>query len=175
VKTLHLDLPLLSPDLLDALSRGDAERSRALAPFELPAAFDADERELFSMRYEQARDPGWRPWLLRAIVLREQSRMIGYTNFHGPPGVNDTGAPDAVEIGYSIFPEFQGRGFATEAARALLDHAHRDFGVIHFIAGILPTNAPSIRVIEKLGFARTEVVVEGEVIFELRLAPHRLA
>jgi RimJ/RimL family protein N-acetyltransferase len=175
VKTPRLDLPLLSPELLDALAKGDAERSRALAPFELPTAFDAEERELFSMRREQAREPAWRPWLLRAIVLRERGRMIGYTNFHGPPGVNDTGSPDALEIGYSVFPEFRRQGFATEAAQALLDFARRDFGVTHFIAGILPGNAPSMRVIEKLGFVRTPIVVEGEVIFDLRLPrPGRL-
>lgn len=171
MKTPRLDLPLLSPELLEALAKGDRERSRILAPFELPPAFDADERELFALRREQAREPAWRPWLLRALVLREHGRMIGYANFHGPPGVNDTGSPDALEIGYSVFPDFRGQGFATEAAQALLDFARYDFGVTHFIAGILPTNAPSIRVAEKLGFVRTSLAVEGELIFDLRLPP----
>ena len=171
VKTPRLSLPLLSPELLEALAAGDLAQSRALAPFELPSAFDAEERELFFLRREQAREPAWRPWLLRALVLGEHGRMIGYANFHGPPGVNDTGAPDALEIGYSVFPEFRGRGFATEAARAMLDFARHDFGVTHFIAGILPANAPSIRVVEKLGFVRTPIVVEGELIFELRFPP----
>ena len=171
MKTLRLDLPLLSPELLEALAKGDRERSRTLAPFELPPAFDAAERELFSLRGEQAREPAWRPWLLRALVLRERGRMIGYANFHGPPGVNDTGSPDALGIGYSVFPEFRGQGFATEAAQGLLDFARYDFGVTHFIAGILPSNAPSLRVIEKLGFVRTPIVVEGELIFDLRLPP----
>lgn len=171
METPRLTLPLLSWELLDALALGDSERSKALAPFVLPSVFGADERELFALRGEQARDPAWRPWLLRAIVLREQATMVGYINFHGPPGVNDTGAPDALEIGYTIFPSFRGRGFATEAASALLDFARLDFGVTHFIAGISPDNAASIRVVEKLGFSRTPLVVEGEAIFDLRLHP----
>jgi RimJ/RimL family protein N-acetyltransferase len=171
VRTPRLDLPLLSPELLEALARGETNRAQELAPFELPASFDPEERELFTMRSEQAKDLAWRPWLLRAIVLRERGRMVGYANFHGPPGVNDTGAPDALEIGYTIFPEFRGQGFATEAAQALLDFGRHGFGVTHFIAGILPTNAPSMRVVEKLGFVRTPVVVEDEIIFELRFSP----
>ncbi len=171
VKTPRLDLPLLSQELLDALARGNAESAERLASFELPASFDAEERELFALRHEQAKEPAWRPWSLRAIVLREHGRMVGYANFHGPPGVNDTGTPDALEIGYSIFPEFRRQGFATEAAQALLDFGRYGFGVTHFIAGILPTNAPSIRVVEKLGFVRTPVVVEDELIFELRFSP----
>jgi ribosomal-protein-alanine N-acetyltransferase len=171
VETPRLTLPLLSPELLDALALGDSERSKALAPFQLPSGFGASERELFALRRDQARDPAWRPWLLRAIVLREQALMVGYINFHGPPGVNDTGSPDALGLGYAIFPSFRGRGFATEAASALLDSARLDFGVTQFIAGISPDNAASIRVVEKLGFSRTPHVVEGEAIFELRLDP----
>jgi ribosomal-protein-alanine N-acetyltransferase len=173
VKTPRLDLPLLSPELLEALAGGDPDRARRLAPFELPASFDAEERELFTLRREQAKEPAWRPWLLRAIVLREHGRMVGYANFHGPPGVNDTGTPDALEIGYTVFPEFRRQGFATEAAQGLLDFGRHGFGVTHFIAGILPSNTPSMRVVEKLGFVRTSIVVEDEIIFELRFPPSK--
>ena len=48
--------------------------------------------------------PVWLPWSLRAIVLRDPARvMVGYANFHGPPGVNDLGTPDAAETGYTVF------------------------------------------------------------------------
>jgi ribosomal-protein-alanine N-acetyltransferase len=113
--------------------------------------------------------PAWLPWSLRAIVLRDPARvMVGYANFHGPPGVNDLGRPDAAETGYTVFESYRSRGFATETAQAMMDWAAREHGVRHFISGVAPNNAPSLRVNDKLGFARTGDVVDGEIIFELR-------
>ncbi len=110
----------------------------------------------------------WLPWSLRAIVLREPTRvMVGYANFHGPPGVNDLGTPGAAETGYTVFEAYRGRGVATEVALGMMDWAGRQHGVRHFISGVTPNNAPSLRVNEKLGFVRTGDFVDGEIIFEL--------
>jgi RimJ/RimL family protein N-acetyltransferase len=125
---------------------------------------------LVRLRREQiAERPEWLPWSLRAIVLRQPERvMVGYANFHGPPGVNDLGLPDAAETGYTVFRAYRGRGFATEVAQAMMDWAAREHGVRHFISGVAPENAPSLRVNDKLGFVRTGDAVDGEIIFELR-------
>ena len=93
--------------------------------------------------------------------------MVGYANFHGPPGVNDLGVAGAAETGYTIFPAHRGQGFATELAQAMMDWAAREHGVRHFISGVTPDNGPSLRVNDKLGFVRTGDVVDGEIIFEL--------
>lgn len=156
-------------DLLDALVQGKGDIARALATHALPQEFEAEALELFAMRRDQAtRVPDHEPWLLRAIVLRETREMVGYANFHGPPGINDTGAPNAVSIGYEVFPEHRGRGYATEAASELLEWAEREHGVTHVVCGVAPGNAASMRVLEKLAFRRTALVVDGEVIFERR-------
>lgn len=102
-------------------------------------------------------------------MLRVPARiMVGYTNFHGPPGVNDLGRPGAAEVGYTVFAPYRGRGIATEVARGLLDWAAREHGVHEFISGVAPDNGPSLRVNEKLGFVPTGDIVDGERIFELR-------
>jgi ribosomal-protein-alanine N-acetyltransferase len=159
----------LSPELLDALIAGDRATARALATFAIPDAFPGDALELLRLRREQvAEHPSWLAWSLRAIVLREPARpMVGYANFHGPPGINDLGAIGAAEIGYTVFATYRGRGFATEVAQAMMDWAAREHGVRHFISGVTPDNGPSLRVNEKLGFERTGDVVDGEIIFEL--------
>jgi RimJ/RimL family protein N-acetyltransferase len=61
------------------------------------------------------------------------------------------------EIGYWLAVPFWGRGYATEAARALIDYAfdHLDYDVLH--AGARVTNAASRRVLEKCGFRWTGV------------------
>jgi ribosomal-protein-alanine N-acetyltransferase len=103
------------------------------------------------------------------MVLRGEDRMVGYVNFHGAPGVNDTGTDGALELGWTVFPRDQRKGYATETALALMDWARQAHGIRHFISSTTPANAASLRVHEKLGFARTGEMVEGEVIFELRV------
>jgi RimJ/RimL family protein N-acetyltransferase len=166
----RIELVPLERQLLDALICGDRARARSLATFDLPKEFPAEAIELFLFRRNQLiANPNWQPWLLRAIVLQEGRRMAGYANFHGPPGVNDAGYPNAVSIGYTVFPEFRRRGIATRAAADLMNWARREHGVTFFVCGVRPDNAPSIRVLEKLGFARTQQTIEGETIFEMRL------
>ncbi len=160
----------MPPELLDAFLAGDRAAARALVDFAIPAEFPGDALDLVRFRRGQISErPAWLPWSLRAVVLREPQRlMVGYANFHGPPGVNDLGVANAAETGYTIFAAHRGQGFATELAQAMMDWAAREHGVRHFISGVAPENAPSLRVNDKLGFVRTGDVVDGEIIFELR-------
>jgi len=61
-----------------------------------------------------------------------------------------------LEVGYHVTPSNQGRGFATEAARACVDEARRRFGDVELTAIIHPENLASRRVAEKLGMTHTE-------------------
>ena len=55
------------------------------------------------------------------------------------------------EIGYTFDPQFQGQGLATEAVRAMVDHAFKHHG-LHRIYGITdPRNTPSIKLMTRLG------------------------
>jgi RimJ/RimL family protein N-acetyltransferase len=164
--------------LLEALIAGDRATVAKLAPYSVPHDFpgtvmagDLTAGVLGFLRFRRdqlERDPARYPWSLRAIVLREQRQMIGFVNFHGPPGVNDVAAPDAVELGWSVFPRHQRNGYATETALALMDWARQVHGITRFISATTPDNAASLRVHEKLGFRRTGEIVDGELIFELR-------
>jgi ribosomal-protein-alanine N-acetyltransferase len=71
--------------------------------------------------------------------------------------------PD-VDIGYAYFPEHWGKGYALEAAEAVLRHAAGKFGVRRVIAIVSEGNAGSIRVLERLGmrFERMHTVSPGE-------------
>lgn len=174
VRSERLDLPLLPLALLDALIDGDRAAVARLASYAVPADFPNDDQRGFLMfrRGQLFADPDRYPYSLRAIVLRAEKRMVGFVNFHGAPGVNDTGTDDALELGWTVFPADQRRGYATETAIALMDWA-RARGVRHFISSTTPENAASLRVHDKLGFRRTGEVVDGELIFELRDAVRR--
>ncbi len=67
---------------------------------------------------------------------------IGYTNSTGWPGF---------ELGWTLAPDFQGKGLATEGAQRLLRYAFEEMDKPHVISLIHPDNAPSIRVAKRLG------------------------
>ncbi len=56
-----------------------------------------------------------------------------------------------LEVGYRLLPEYQGEGFATEAAAACVQFAFSELGAKHITAIINPENEPSRRVAERLG------------------------
>jgi [ribosomal protein S5]-alanine N-acetyltransferase len=58
------------------------------------------------------------------------------------------------DLGYAFLPGAWGRGYATEAGRAVLDHARHVLGLARILAIVSPGNGASIRVLEKLGFRR---------------------
>ena len=64
------------------------------------------------------------------------------------------------EVGYHLARRFQGQGLATEAARACIDHAFSELGLLRVISLIRPENGPSRRVAERNGMS-----IEKEAIF----------
>ena len=84
------------------------------------------------------------------LVIHPADRLIiGDSGFHGPP--DDAGI---VELGYIFAAAYRGRGYATEAARALLDWGCAQPEVRGVVANCAPDNRESIRVLEKLGLHR---------------------
>ena len=63
-----------------------------------------------------------------------------------------------LEIFYSLAPGSWGRGYATEAARAVLDHALGPLGLPEVLAEVDEGNAASVAVVERLGMTANAVV-----------------
>ena len=61
------------------------------------------------------------------------------------------------ELGYWLGVPYWGQGFATEAARAAIDHAFADLGYDALVSGARVSNPASRRVLEKCGFQWTGV------------------
>jgi len=80
-------------------------------------------------------------------------------------GENVRGPPDSagvVEIAYGIDEEYRGRGYATEAARALTDFAFADAKVRIVCAHTLPEKNASARVLTKCGFTLLGEMIDPE-------------
>jgi RimJ/RimL family protein N-acetyltransferase len=91
---------------------------------------------------------GWMIWYF-VLVDGAARTVIGNGGFKGKP------RDGTVEIGYSIIPEFQRRGYATEAAQALVDWAFRHNDVARVVAETLLGSGASQALLGKLGFRRT--------------------
>ncbi|WP_235915567.1 GNAT family N-acetyltransferase [Puerhibacterium puerhi] len=68
-----------------------------------------------------------------------------------------------VEVGYAFHPDVAGRGYATEAARALLDLAFGRYGFHRAFARIDEQNTASVRVAQRLGMRLEARLVENDV------------
>ena len=80
-----------------------------------------------------------------AVALsKSPADVIGFA------GLRPTEA-DEVELLYALLPAHWGRGLATEAARAVLDHAFAALPLTRILAGADPPNAASFAVMERLG------------------------
>jgi RimJ/RimL family protein N-acetyltransferase len=75
----------------------------------------------------------------------------------GRAGFGLHGAQDEPEIGYAMFPEHHGNGYATEAASALRDWIFRETDWMYFLGFADVRNAPSLAVLTKIGMVRTHV------------------
>jgi RimJ/RimL family protein N-acetyltransferase len=113
-----------------------------------------------------AEAPGDAPWLLRAMVRREDRVMVGYINFHGRP--DDAGR---AELGYTVFEPWRRQGYATEAIIGMMRWASREAPVQAFVLSISPSNVASLALAAKLGFVQVGSQVDEidgvEYVFEL--------
>lgn len=97
-----------------------------------------------------------------AITLKDNSRMIGNAGIRlRALGGHETAVLQA-DIGYEIDPHYWGRGYATEAARSMLDFGFETLGVHRIWAQCLAENQASVRVLEKLGMQQEGRLREDE-------------
>ena len=98
-----------------------------------------------------------------AVEDKASGALAGFLGYINPP---DWPEP---EIGWTIFPAFQGKGYASEGALAARAEIVRLGGPDRLVSYIDPENRPSIRVAEKLGAVRErEVELRGGKVFAWR-------
>jgi len=84
-----------------------------------------------------------------SLTIAERAR----DTFVGSCGLAAVDGAAGPEVYYTLIREAQGRGYATEAVTALLDHAFREAQVEEILAHVSRANHASIRVVERLGMS----------------------
>lgn len=90
------------------------------------------------------------------LTRKADGEILGHCGLQHWEGTVD------VELGYVLAREHQGRGYATEAGRAAVRYGLATLGLPRVVAVALPENAPSIRVMERVGMTfRKRTVYKG--------------
>lgn len=154
IRTPRLALVAATASLLRAELAGSdalAAAAGAVVPPDWPPELYDGEAVQYSLAAAEASPhdpPRWGSWYVeRPSPDGGPGTLLGVCGFHGPP------APDGdVEVGYALLPAARGRGYATEAVRALAAFAFTDPSVRRVVAETLPHLDASIRVMERAGF-----------------------
>ena len=86
-------------------------------------------------------------WFQLAVVEKNYNELIGDIGIHFIDN-------QQVEIGYTIAKQHQGLGFATEAAKAVINYLFCELKKHRITASIDPENIASVALLEKLGFRK---------------------
>ena len=121
-------------DLFDYLSKEE------VVEFEPYDVLSVEECKKEAIRRSQD-DSFW------AVCIAETNKLIG--NIYLASQEFDT-----QELGYVFNPEFQGKGYATEAALALIEHAFKEKHAHRIFARCNPLNVSSWQLLERLGLRR---------------------
>ena len=120
---------------------------RVMRYWSFPAWTQAAQAQAYVARATAAAESGeLYPW---AIADAGSDQLIGALTLHSLH-VEQRRA----EVGYSLSPEFQGRGVAAEALRCGLAHAFDALGLRRIEADVDPRNDASCRLLERIGFVR---------------------
>lgn len=154
IRTERLLLRPWRDDDLDAFHRlrGDPEVARFL--YDVPLSRDEARAKLDTLRTTIS-EPG--PWMNLAVEVVATGEVAGDV---GLAWVSDVHR--LADIGYAFLPEHRGRGYATEAATAMVDLAFTELDC-HRVAGHIDArNTASAAVLQRLGMRLEAHLVENE-------------
>ncbi|MFH1998223.1 MAG: GNAT family N-acetyltransferase [Planctomycetota bacterium] len=137
----------------------------ATVPDNWPPEMLVDVLPLFLSWLEASPDQiGWFGWYALAADAEDTMPvLVASGGFKGPP------QEGTAEIGYSVLPQFQGRGYATEMVGSLIQWAMKQPGVTRIVAETEWANPASVRVLVKAGFTPGGPAAEPEgARFEFR-------
>ena len=112
------------------------------------------QEEYYKLDMEHAKDSNVFRW---SIFLKSTGECIGRISCHEAHAEDDNITDPSVRgLGWFIDPTFQGKGYATEAAIAIIDYMFTEVSINEIRTGAAIANPASWKIMEKLGFIRQD-------------------
>lgn len=112
------------------------------------------QKEYYEEDMKHANDKDVFRW---SIFLKETGECIGRLSCHERNIEDNTVNDSSIRgVGWLIDPKYQGQGYATEAAKAMVDFMFLECEIEKIITGAAICNPASWKIMERLGFERQE-------------------
>ncbi len=154
IETSRLRLRALVRDDLGALHAINSREDVARWLYWEPRSED-DIRKLLDAQIARTRDEP-ETGVMLAVELAETGEPVGQVSLRVTPEHRQG------ELGFIFHPDHHGRGYATEAAEAMLALAFGTYDLHRVYGRLEPRNVASARVLERLGMRREAHLVENE-------------
>ncbi len=96
------------------------------------------------------------------ITLKDEPKLIGTIVYW-----NIVKEKDQAEIGYEMLPQYHGKGVMHEALLKVIDFGFNTLGLKTIVAEPKANNQPSVKLLEKCGFVKTDETEYGYLIYQL--------
>lgn len=149
IKTDRLMLITFTAEMMQAAISSERELEKATG-YQVIDDYPSDNyKEILPFKIQRYRQyPEENEW--EGLIVHQQDQMImGDMGFR-----RSTDNPEELELGYSIVPAYQGHGYATEMAQAIISWGLTQAGIKTIIASCDNDNQASIRVLEKAGLKK---------------------
>ena len=103
----------------------------------------------------------WAEGVPNGVWERDSGELVGDCSLHFDEGFGEW------ELSYGFRRDSWGRGYATEAARAVVRYGFEELGIEKIVADVLPGKVQSMRVLEKCGFERVADLEDGRAFYVL--------
>jgi RimJ/RimL family protein N-acetyltransferase len=156
IETPRLKLLRMTLEFFDLCLSGDREAASRYASANVAEQWMEDLAYINMRRDQLVADPSYAPWCVRMIVLKDTGQMIGQIGFHtppDPPGLRAM-APGSIEFGYRVYNPHRRQGYATEAAKGLMQWATSEYNIQSYVVSISPHNLASQNMARLLGFTK---------------------
>ncbi|MDP4231542.1 MAG: GNAT family N-acetyltransferase [Bacteroidota bacterium] len=140
----------MESDLMPFIAMGQDERVMKYFP---KLASEEATREFVAQQRESFAENGWGMWAVEELAGNEFIGFIGIRKLPYELPFSSLESP-MVEIGWRLRPEWWNRGLATEGALACLKFGFETLHLKEIVSFTSLLNAPSIRVMQKIGMTR---------------------
>jgi ribosomal-protein-alanine N-acetyltransferase len=152
-----MQLRAATPDDLGAYLHGGPDALASVLGVSIPAGWPEYPQAIGFTLQALQEHPGQAGWWMYYFLNPDDGVLVGSGGYKGPP------RDGTVEIGYEIAPGFRGHGYATAAARRLVDRAFNTVEVTMVEARTLPRTNASATVLMKAGFVCQGTVPDDQI------------